>query len=67
MAEFATNNNKFISTKLSPFFTSRGIYPYINFDIIDFLDIITHKQINKKKTIDIIKLCNQSKNMYKNL
>ncbi len=49
MVEFTTNNNKFTSTKSSPFFTSKDIYLCINFDIINFLDIITDKQINKKK------------------
>ena len=55
MAEFAVNNNDFLSTKLSLFFASRGLHPWMNFDIVHFLNIITHKQINKKKAIDISK------------
>ena len=53
MAEFAANNNNFASTKLSLFFTSRGLHLHISFDIIDFSDITTCKRINKKKAINI--------------
>ncbi len=53
MAEFVTNNNVFLSTKLSSFFTWRGLHPRINFNIIDLSDTTTREQINKKKTIDI--------------
>ena len=56
MAEFATNNNNFIFTKLSPFFASRDLYLHMSFDIINFSDTITRKQINNKKTIDISKV-----------
>ena len=53
MAKFAANNINFTFTRLSPFFISRGLYPYMNFDIVDFLDTKTRKWINKKKAIDI--------------
>ena len=53
MAEFAANNNNSVSTKLSPFFASRGLHLQMSFDIIDFLDTITCEWINKKKAIEI--------------
>ena len=56
MAEFITNNNIFLSTKLFPFFVSKGLYPCISFNIIDFLDTTTYEWINKKKVIDISKV-----------
>ena len=43
IVEFATNNNDSLSTKLSPFFASRGLYPRISFDIINFLNTTTHE------------------------
>lgn len=49
MAEFTTNNNDSAFNKLSPFFASRGLHPCISFDVVDFLDKTTCKQINKKK------------------
>lgn len=55
ITEFASNND-FISTKLSLFFASRGLYLCISFDIVDLLDITTFKQINKKKAINISKI-----------
>ncbi len=53
MTEFAANNNVSLSTKLSPFFTSRGLHPRMSFDIVDLSDITTRERINKKKAIDI--------------
>ena len=53
MVEFEANNNNSASTKLSPFFASRGLYPRMSFDVIDLSDKTTHKQIDKKKAIDI--------------
>ena len=41
--------------RLSSFFVLRGLYLWMNFDIVDFLNITTHEQINKKKLIDISK------------
>ena len=38
---------------MSPFFTSRGLYPQMSFDVFDFSDTTTREQINKKKAIDI--------------
>ena len=55
MAEFVANNNDFSSTKLSLFFASKSLYSQISFNIINLLDIITYKQINKKETINISK------------
>ncbi len=56
MAEFAANNNISSSTKLSPFFTLRGLHPCMNFDVIDLFDTTTRERINKKKAIDISKI-----------
>lgn len=53
MAEFAANNNDSISTKLSLFFTFKDLYLYMSFNIIDFSDTTTCKQINKRKTINV--------------
>ena len=55
MAEFAANNNDFIFTRLSPFVSSKDLYPYMSFNVDDFSDTTTCKQINKKKAIDISK------------
>ena len=52
MAEFAVNNNNFLSTRLSPFFASRGLHPRMSFDVVDLSDTTTCKRINKKKAID---------------
>ena len=49
MAEFAANNNNSASTKLSPFFASRGLHLHISFNVIDLLDTTTCERINKKK------------------
>ncbi len=53
MAEFATIKHVSSSTKVSPFFTSRGLHPRMSFDDVDLSDTTTHERINKKKTIDI--------------
>ncbi len=53
IAEFATNNNVSLSTKLFLFFTSRGLHLCMSFDIIDLSDTTTCKQINNKKAINI--------------
>ncbi len=53
IAEFATNNNISLSTKLSPFFTSKGLHPRMSFDVVDLSDTTTRERINKKKAIDI--------------
>ena len=55
IAEFAANNNDSASTKLSPFFALRGLYPRMSFDIVDLSDTTTRKRINKKIAIDISK------------
>ena len=39
IAEWAANNNNSTSTRLSPFFTSRGLHLYKSFDVVDFSDI----------------------------
>ena len=53
MAEFAINNNESVFIRLFSFFASKDLHPLISFDIVYLLDIITHKQINNKKAIDI--------------
>ncbi len=55
MAEFVTNNNISSSTKLSPFFASRGLHSHMSFDVVDLSDTTTREWINKKKAIDISK------------
>ena len=53
IAEFVANNNNFASIRLSPVFASRGLYPCMSFDVVDFSDTTTCERINKKKPIDI--------------
>ncbi len=53
MAEFAVNNSIFLSTKLSLFFTSRGLHLCMRFDVIDPWETTTCERINKIKAIDI--------------
>ena len=53
MAEFAANNNNSTSTRLSPFFASRGLHLRMSFDVVDLSDTTTRERINKKKAIDI--------------
>ena len=53
MTEFTAINNNSVSTRLSPFFTSRGLHPHMSFNAVDFSDTTTRKRINKKKAIDI--------------
>ena len=55
MAEFVANNIDSASTRLSPFFASRGLHPRMSFDVDDFSDTTTYERINKKKAIDISK------------
>lgn len=53
IVEFVANNNKWASTKLFPFFASKGLYLHMSFDIIDIFDANTWKRIYKQKTLDI--------------
>ena len=48
MVEFAANNNDSASTKLSPFFASRGLHLRMSFDVVDLSDTTTRERINKK-------------------
>lgn len=41
------NNNESPSTKLSLFFANKGLYPDINFDIVEFFDASICEQIFK--------------------
>lgn len=54
MIELIINNNDFGFTKLSLFFISTNLYLYISFSIVDLSNIITCKQIKKRKAIDIL-------------
>lgn len=47
MVKFAINNNKSAFIKLSPFFVFKNLHLYINFDIVDFFNANTCKQIYK--------------------
>ena len=53
MAEFAANNNESASTKLSPFFASKGLHPRMSFDIVDLSNANTRERIYKQKALDI--------------
>ena len=53
MAEFAANNNQSASTKLSPFFATKGFHPRMSFDIVDLSDTSTRERILKQKALDI--------------
>lgn len=53
MAEFTANNNESVSTRLFTFFTSKGLYQYMSFDVINLSDTTIRGQINKKKAINI--------------
>ena len=53
MAEFAANNNESSSTKLSPFFASKGLHPRMSFDIVDLSNANTRERIHKQKALDI--------------
>lgn len=55
MVKFTANNKNFVFTQLFQFFVLKSLYLRIKFDIIYLFDIITFKQINKKKTINISK------------
>ena len=67
MVEFVVNNNDFTFIKISPFFISRGLYLQISFNVVDFFDITTHKQINKKNPSISLELYSPYENMRKNL
>ena len=53
MAEFAANNNDSASIRLSPFFSLRGLYLRMSFNVVDLFDTATRERINKKITINI--------------
>ena len=53
ITQFMANNNNSASIRLSWFFAIRDLHSCISFDIVDFSDTTTRKQINKKKAIDI--------------
>ena len=53
MAEFAANNNESASTKLSPFFATKGLHPRMSFDIVELSDTSTRERILKQKALDI--------------
>ena len=53
MAEFAANNNKSNSTKLSPFFATKSLHPRISFDKVELFDASTCEQIFNQKALDI--------------
>lgn len=41
------------STKLSPFFATKSLYPFMSFDIVELFDINTRKWILQQKALDI--------------
>ena len=48
------NNNNFFFIRLFLFFALRRLYLYISFNMNNLSNIIIYKQINKKKTINIL-------------
>ncbi len=55
MAKFAANNNESASTKLSPFFATKGLDPRMSFDILDLSNASTRERIFKQKALDIFR------------
>ena len=53
MAEFAANNNESASTKLSPFFATKGLHPHMSFDKVELSDTSTRERILNQKALDI--------------
>ena len=53
MAEFAANNNESASTKLSPFFATKGLHPHMSFDKVELSHASTCKRIFNQKALDI--------------
>ena len=53
MAEFAANNNESASTKLSPFFATKGLHPRMSFDKVELSDASTRERILNQKALDI--------------
>ena len=53
MVKFAANNNKLASTKLSPFFATKGLHFRMSFDIVDLSNASTCERIFKQKALDI--------------
>ena len=53
MAKFAANNNESASTKLSPFFATKGLHPCMSFDKVELSDASTRKRILNQKALDI--------------
>ena len=47
MAKFAANNNESASTKFFLYIIFKGLYLYMNFDIVDLSNISTYKWISK--------------------
>lgn len=53
MAEFVSNNDESVSTKFSQFFSTKGLYLFINFDIVEFSEANTCERIIEQKAINI--------------
>ena len=53
MAEFAANNNKSDSTKLTRFFATKGFHSRMSFDKVELSNASTRKQIFNQKALDI--------------
>ena len=47
IAEFVAHNNISASTKLSLFFATKSLYPYISFDIVELSNASAYKEILK--------------------
>jgi len=54
MAEFATNNTPSSSTKISPFFCTKGYNPRMSFTETDLLASTTQERLLKQKAYDIL-------------
>ena len=53
MLKFAANNNESTSTKLSPFFATKGFYPRISFNKVELSNASTCKRIFNQNALDI--------------
>ena len=53
MAKFAANNIESTSTKLSPFFATKGLHPCMSFYKVELSNTSTCKRIFNQKALDI--------------
>ena len=54
IAEFAANNIRLTTTRITPFFTTRGYNPRISFDPVNIILEIIRERLLISKVIDIL-------------